>query len=617
VQPPLYNPHRLGAIPLDGVTSFRVWAPHASAVSVIGEFNGWNAKANPLQSGDDGVWWGDIAEAKTGHQYQIHLQNGKQSLTKNDPYAREIHHGTGKSVVYDDFSFEWQHPENVLKNWNELVLYELHIGTFRARPGRKVGTFDGVREQLPYLKNLGVNALEIMPPMSFPMETSWGYALTNPFAVESSYGGPEAFKRLIDAAHAEGIGIIIDVVINHFGPDNLDLWQFDGWSQNHKGGIYFYNDQRAWTPWGENRPDFGRGEVRQFLRDSCMLWLDQFHVDGLRFDATFYVRNIPGPDGKAGKDLPDGITLIKWINEEIKREFPKTLLIAEDIQREPSITKPIGAGGFGYDSQWDPAFNWPVCNAVVAIEDKDRSMRDIADAINFRYNEDFIQRVIYSESHDTVGNGQARLPQEIQPDDASSYYARKRSVLAAALMLTTPGMPMLFEGQEMLADGWFRDGVPIDWSKLKSYRGINRLYRDLIHLRRNIFGNTRGLTGPYAHVHHLNDAGKVIAFHRWLDHGVKDDVVVVASFTSQSFEDGYRIGLPADGRWVIRFNADWKGYSPDFDGVGEYQGVTDVTNEPRDGFDFSGAVPLAPYGFLILSREEEKADEPAGPAPTA
>ncbi len=616
MQTPTYNPNRLGALPVDGATSFRVWAPNASAVSVVGEFNDWKPDAHPLEKRERGVWERVVPEAKTGQQYQFHLENGEQRLTKNDPYAREIHHGTGKGVIYDDATFQWKSPDNVLPNWNEMVLYEIHIGTFRAAAGRKVGTFDGVIEQLPYLKSLGITALEIMPPMAFPMETSWGYGLTNPFAVESSYGGPDAFKRLIDAAHLEGIGIIVDFVINHFGPENLDLWQFDGWSENNKGGIYFYNDQRAWTPWGENRPDYGRGEVREYLRDSAMLWLDQFHVDGLRFDATLYVRNLPGSDGKAGKDLPDGQSLLRWMNGEIKRLFPKTILIAEDIQRDPVITKPIADGGYGFDSQWDPAFNWPVRNVVVAVEDQHRSMQFIAEAILFRYNADAIQRIIYSESHDTVANGQARLPQEIDGGDSASYYARKRSTLAAGLMLTSPGIPMLFEGQEILEDGWFREGVPIDWSKLKSFRGINRLYRDLVQLRRNAFGNTRGLTGPYATVHHVNEEQKVVAFHRWLAHGPKDDVIVLASFTTQSFEEGYRIGLPSGGRWIVRLNSDWKGYSPDFEDVGYDEGVIVAEAEPRDGFPCTGRVPLAPYGFIILSQEEAPHDEPgSGGAP--
>ena len=142
--------------------------------------------------------------------------------------------------------------------------------------------------------------------MAFPGERSWGYNLTNPFAVEASYGGPNAFKRLIDAAHQHGIAIILDVVYNHFGPDNLDLWQYDGWSENNRGGIYFYNDHRAWTPWGENRPDYGRGEVRQYFRDNMLFWLEEYHIDGLRFDSTLFIRNAKGNNNDPESDIAEG-----------------------------------------------------------------------------------------------------------------------------------------------------------------------------------------------------------------------------------------------------------------------------------------------------------------------
>jgi 1,4-alpha-glucan branching enzyme len=600
----------MGAIPVDGATRFRVWAPNADAVSVVGEFNGWQPGAHVLQREDGGMWTGEIKVARVGQQYQFHLENGDKKLTKNDPYAREIHPKTAKSVIYSD-TFAWKRPENVLANWNELVIYELHVGTFEAGPHHAAGRFEQIIRRLPYLKNLGVNALEIMPPMAFPSKTSWGYSLTNPFAIEPSYGGPDGFKRLVDAAHAEGIGIVLDIVINHFGPDNLDLWQFDGWSENDKGGIYFYNDHRAWTPWGENRPDFGRGEVRQYLRDSCLVWLEEFHVDGLRMDATLFIRNARGENNTPESDLPDGWTLMQWINEEAKRFFPKTLLIAEDIQRNEWITKKLGEGGLGYDTQWDPAFIHPVRGSVVAVNDQDRSMPEVADAILFRYNNDFIQRVIFSESHDSVANGQARIPQEIDAGDTGGYFARKRSTLAAAIMLTSPGIPMLFEGQEFLETGWFRDDVPVDWTKLDAFKGIHRLYRDLVQLRRNSFGHTRGLTGPFAVVQHRNDQDKVIAFHRWMEHGPGDDVVVLASFTNREFEGGYRFALPGGGRWFIRFNSDWKGYSPDFHGVSADLGFVEAEAEPRDGYPFTAELPLPSYGVLILSQEPAPADSSA------
>ena len=174
------------------------------------------------------------------------------------------------------------------------------------------------------------------------------------------------------------------------------------------------------------------------------------------------------------------------------------------------------------------------------------------------YNGDAIQRVIYTESHDEVANGHARVPEEIWPGNAGSWFSRKRSTLGAALVFTAPGIPMIFQGQEFLEDKYFRDNVPLDWSKLKTYAGIQLLYRDLIRLRRNWFNQTRGLRGQQLNVHHVNNADKVIGFHRWENGGPGDDVVVVANFANRSY-DSYALGFPRAGQWRVRFNSDWQG----------------------------------------------------------
>jgi 1,4-alpha-glucan branching enzyme len=598
-----YNPRGMGAVPFEGGTRFRVWAPHATAVSVVGEFNDWKADANPMQREDKGMWFAEIPAAKPGHQYQFEIVNGEWRARKNDAYARAIHGETTHGVIYAD-DFKWNSPETVLANWNELVLYELHVGNFSAGPHNSPGRFAQVQARLPYLKNLGINALEIMPPMAFPGERSWGYNLTNPFAIEAAYGDADAFKSLIDAAHSQGIAVILDVVYNHFGPDNLDLWQYDGWSQHNLGGIYFYNDHRAWTPWGENRPDYGRDEVRLYFRDNAIFWLEEYRIDGLRFDATLFMRNAKGYNNHPETDIKEGWTLMQWLNDEVQRVYPGRITIAEDIQQNKWMTKPTKEHGAGFGTQWDTAFVHPVRKCIVQTKDHDRSMADIAHALEFRYNDDAIQRVIYSESHDEVANGKARIPNSIDPDDAAGYFARKRSTLAAGLVLTTPGIPMLFEGQEFLEDGWFRDDVALDWSKLETFKGVNRLYRDLIHLRRNLFGNTRGLIGPFIHVHHLNDGDKIVAFHRWMDGGPKDDVIVVTSFTNRPMTDQYRIGFPREGEWIIRFNSDWKGYSEDFNDVGNPGGHILAEKKAYDGCDFSATVDIPAYGLLIFSQEK-------------
>jgi 1,4-alpha-glucan branching enzyme len=208
--------------------------------------------------------------------------------------------------------------------------------------------------------------------------------------------------------------------------------------------------------------------------------------------------------------------------------------------------------------------------------------------------------VIYTESHDEVANGHQRLPEEIWPGAADSWFSRKRSTLGAALVFTAPGIPMIFQGQEFLEDGWFDDREPLDWGRLKKFPGIHLLYRDLIRLRRNWFNQTRGLGGQHIHVHHLNDTDKLIAFHRWDDGGPGDDTIVVANFANRS-HDSYALGFPRAGMWRVRFNSDWQGYSGDF---GDRLGYdTLAEDDPLDSMPCRANVGIGPYAGLILSQD--------------
>lgn len=585
----------MGAIPHARGVGFRVWAPHAREVAVIGSFNKWDGSINSMQSEENGYWYADVAEAAVGDQYKFLLKTEQGELKRIDPYAREVTSSIGNGVVHDP-NFDWNGDNFHLAPWNELVIYELHVGTFNDQnDDNQPGDFSSVSARLDHLKKLGVNAIQIMPVGEFAGERSWGYNPAHIFSVEIDYGGSLALKQFIKRAHQEKIAVILDVVYNHLGPGDLDIWQFDGWSENNRGGIYFYNDERATTPWGDTRPDFGRGEVRQFLLDNVMMWLEEYHVDGIRFDCTQFIRTV---NGVGTQEIPDGWSLLQWINSQVAQKFPGRITIAEDLQHNRWLTKDAGAGGAGFSSQWDAMFVHPIRQAVTIPEDQCRSLGAIRDAVCYRYNDDAFDRVIYSESHDEVANGKKRVPQEISPDDPKGWYARKRSTLAAALVFTAPGIPMLFQGQEFLEGGWFRDTVPLDWDQNEDFQGIVRLYRDLIRLRTNVEGLTRGLCGQFTQVYHLHDENKVMAFHRW-DKGAADDVVVITNFSHEPL-DAYLIGFPAAGLWKLRFNSDWQGYSNDFQGHLSF----DVSAEAgeRDGLPFSAAVAIGPYSVLIYSQ---------------
>jgi 1,4-alpha-glucan branching enzyme len=596
------SPHGgMGAVLHAEGTTFRVWAPHAAAVSVKGSFNGESADATPLaRDGDSGYWSADVPGVKAGDTYRfvIRTEDGR-TLERRDPYARDLTNSVGVCIVTDP-AFDWGDDGFRMPPWDELVIYELHVGTFNDQDeDAEPGTVDSVIHKLDYIADLGFNCIEIMPSSEFAMSHSLGYNPAHIFAVEEAYGGPEGLKRLVKEAHARGMAVILDVVYNHFGPSDLDLWQFDGWTENGKGGIYFYEDWRSSTPWGDTRPDYRRGEVRQFIRDNALFWLEEFRFDGLRWDATGQIRNANGGN-HPGDDLPEGWEMICWVNREVNARQPWKLLIAEDLQTNAAVTRHPDQGGAGFDSQWDAQFVHPVREAVITPDDGARHMHAVAHAIGFSYDGDPVKRVIYTESHDEVMNGRARVPHEINVGNAESWESQKRSTLGAALMFTAPGIPMIFQGQEFLEDGWFADTVPLDWSKLQRFPGIHRLYRDLVHLRRNAWGATSGLRGPNVRVHHVNDADKVVAFHRWNGGGPGDDVIVVANLANRAYDE-YRVGVPRGGEWKVRFNSDWNGYSPDFGSHHSWHAEAD--DIPWDGMPLSIGIGLGPYTAIILSQD--------------
>jgi 1,4-alpha-glucan branching enzyme len=583
----------MGAIPLSKGVAFRVWAPHAERVAVVGSFNGFDETAHLLSPEGNGNWYGEVESAASGNEYKFAIKNGEQQLSRIDPYARQVTNSVGNGVIYRD-DFDWEDDNFRMPAWNELVIYELHIGTFARSEEGKPGSFDDAIKRLRYLKALGINAVEVMPIAEFAGDLSWGYNPAHIFSVETAYGGPDGFKRFVKASHALGIAVILDVVYNHFGPSDLDLWRFDGWSENDKGGIYFYNDWRSSTPWGDTRPDYGRGEVRSYIHDNAMMWLGEFRCDGLRYDMTLYIRSVSGN----GDDLHEGWTLAQWINRDVADRFPGKITIAEDLRSNEAVTLHENEGGANFSTQWDDGFVHPIRAAVIAADDAHRSMTAVRDALLHRYGGDVFKRVVYTESHDEVANGKARVVSEINANDPEGWYALKRSTLGAGLVLTAAGIPMLFQGQTILEDGWFQDTDALDWSNVRKFSGVSRLYRDLIRLRLNADGFSRGLTGQHINVHHVNDGDKVIAFLRHKEGGPDDHTLILANFSAQGWES-YQVGVPVAGRWVARFNSDWNGYRED---LGNFP-VLDVnaTEIERDGQPATATVAVAAYSLSIYT----------------
>ena len=593
---PSTHPDVFGAIPYAGGTTFRVWAPNATSVNVAGSFNGWSMTSKPLGGEPDGWWSCDVSVAGAGNEYKYVIDG---SLWKVDPRAKDVVSSVGNGVIRnnsDNYSWTPFTPPA----WNEMIIYEMHIGTYNDTAGGNPGTWNTAIAKLDHIQSLGVNVVEIMPVAEFSGDYSLGYNPVNLFAPESAYGTRGQMWNFIDACHQRGIAVLIDLVYNHFGPSDLgfSLWQFDGYSAAvDTGGIYFYEDSRRVTPWGDTRPNFETPEVRSFIRDNVIYWMDEFNMDGIRMDGTAYIREID----IGQPEIPEGWSLMQWINDEVDAAYPEKICIAEDMRDNDWITKTTGGGGAGYDSQWDAGFHHKVVAALETGDDINRNMWDIRDAVTHSYNNVDTQRVIYTESHDEVGqsSGKSRVPSRINGADPTSYYSKKRSTLGAGIVFTSPGIPMIFMGQEFLEVGDWHDDDPLDWTNDTTYAGIKLMYQHLISLRRNLSNNTLGLMAGNVNAYHVNNTAKVIAYHRWWNGGPGDDVIVVANFSYEGITN-YNIGMPQGGRWRVRLNSDWDGYDSEFLNWDSLD--TNATLGTKDGLVYNANVSVAPYSFIILSQ---------------
>jgi 1,4-alpha-glucan branching enzyme len=620
----------MGAVPYVGGVTFRVWSIFADSISVVGDFNGWSTTATPLaREGNPNYWSADVKGAKAGDAYKFYVSyaaNPSHEPHRMDPYASSITKDAGgnmnavvasRNTAFDSGSYS-------TPAWNEAVIYELHIPTFNATPASGAtpaipGTFDTAAIRLPELAQLGINAIEIMPLGEFSGNASTGYNPGYIFAVEDTFGGPDEFRIFVNAAHALGIAVILDVVYNHV--DGLDLWQFDGWSMEGRtcswcapqpppvgvdGGIYFFQDSRAHTPYSHARFDVGRPEVAQYLFDNVTRWLQDRFLDGLRFDSIVSIRNIQNQydNWQLEQPEPNDIALLQRMNGHVQNNQPWKIMIAEDLQGDARITTSANAGGYGFDAQWDDNFCGKLRWAATAPADDQRNIPDLGAGLAAMNGASAFQSIAYGENHDKDDPRQGgRLPAAIGNGHADSWFAKKQSTLAACVALTAPGIPMLFMGQEFLEYrpfpnfGGYPD--PIDWGRKDTYNGIWTLYRDMIRLRRNWNNNTRGLHGRNIHVLPVF-ADNMLIYHRWDQGGAGDDVVVVCNFANQKYAS-YAIGAPNPGMWRVRFNSDVGAYDGFFDNWPSFD--TDAGGPPLNGMPCTANISIGAYTCLVLSQD--------------
>ncbi len=558
----------MGAVPGDGETSFRVWAPHADAVAVRGSFTGWS-EATPLAAEGNGCWSVVLPGVGPGAEYRFQISYGGQLLDRIDPYAQQVTR-EGAAVVYDHASFDWGGDRSCCPSQSQLVIYEATWAPVGAAG-------DGLVGRLDHIADLGVNAIQLLPVTETGQ--AWVEQTGQVFAISPAHGGPDALKTLVREAHRRGLAVIWDVAYHHLGPVGTGLWRYDGWGADGYGGIYYYNDQRARTPWGPTRPDFGRPEVQRMLLDNALMWLRDYHLDGLRYDHTGYLYSVDG----TGFELSEGWDLVRRLNQTVRAELPDRVLVAEDLPGHSRITATSDDGAL-FHAQWDAHFLQSVRRALEASSDRDRSVVEVRDAIGSSYG-DPLCRVIYAANHDELAEAlEAAAPE----DPVAAWAERRRAALAVAVVLTSPGIPMLVEGQVSAAG--LDDAV--------TSQGRNP-YQDLARLRRNWFGQTRGLRGAGLFVHHTNDDQNLIAWQRWDRHGAGDDVVVVANLSAEP-RSGYRIGMPGAGQWRLRFSCDDPAYP---DSAGHCGGDIEAYEGRRDQMDAHAEISIGGYSLQVYSQD--------------
>jgi len=608
---------------------FRVWAPNAEKVSVAGDWNKWNPNQDLLRRESDGIHWRGISQrARPGEEYKyvLEISDGekKRQVWRNDPRGEILRLNKQQTswvnVIYDHQVFKWTDDDFERPSLDKLVLYQVHVGSFSysgcskqiykedKEVSGKVGTFRELTDRLDYLADMGINGIALLPitqDVHIAPYNCWGYDPVSLFALHTDYGTPDDLKQLINTAHSKGISVFFDMIANHLCGKNI-LNAFDG------KDIYFPEDESRNTDWGP-RFNFSHPRVQEYILDAVEYWLRDYHFDGVRMDSTGNIRAY----FKDGENviLPDGWALLQRMNDMIASKYPDKITIAEDLMDHEGY---INQGGIGFQLQWDEVLFRSLLQVMICPKDSHRDIGSVCDALlrSLQRGSPSAGRIVFTENHDTVpADRQGRIPAAVlrglSPDwpdcgeTEKHVFAIKRAALALALIMTSPGTPMMLQGQEIFetcALAW-PYGPAVDWDRAKRLEpagGSVKLVKDLITLRRNLGGVTAGLTGEGVRVYHRNFDDKVIAYHRWLNGGPADDVIIVANFSNTQFEE-YEVGFPRAGEWHLRFQLDLKDYSSLFRDFKSKEIIVSE-NQPRDGYPFAGCVQLGTYSLVILSQ---------------
>lgn len=580
---------------------FRIWAPTAKSVSVIGSFNEWDRTQNPMEKISDTVWEVVIPKLKQFdlYKYSIETKDGR-ILEKADPYAVHFETRPGTASKLFESSYQWedaawmQARKKKIPYKEPMNVYEVHLGSWKHHEDEQFPSYIRfAQEIIPYLKKMSYTHVEFMPLTEYPFDGSWGYQVTGYFAPTSRYGTPDDFCKMVDLFHQAGIGVILDWVPAHFPKDAAGLCEFDGTY------CYEYADplKMEHKAWGTRVFDYGKGEVCSFLISSACNWLEHYHVDGLRVDAVAsmlyldYDRQEWRPNVYGGHENLEAVDFLRHLNETVFSRNPDVLMIAEESTAWPLVTKPTDIGGLGFNFKWN--MGW--MNDMLSYVSLDPIYRSYNhDKLTFSFFYCFSENYILPISHDEIVYGKCSMLKKMS-GNPENQYATYRAFLA--YMMAHPGKKLLFMGQEFAQINEWNYQTQLDWNLLEEpehqkmllfSESLNRFYLEHAPLWQDD-DSWKG----FSWISNDDYQQSVIAFRRIDDDG--NEIMVVCNFCPVLRND-YCIGVPYVGKYELLFNTD----DVVFGGSGVSEKSFRTIEEPMHGFEQHISMTLAPLSVVYL-----------------
>ena len=597
--------------------AFAVWAPNASDVRVVGNFNGWKGDRHMMQTlGGSGIWELFVPGLGEGELYKYEIHNGRHKFFKADPYAfmMEEPPGTSSIVFKSKYTFRdgaWIGKRAQNRAWREpLAIYEVHLGSWRrvAEEKNRPLTYREIAPLLAdYVKENGFTHIEFLPLKEHPYGPSWGYQVSAYFAPSARYGTPDDFRFLVDHLHQKDIGVLMDWVPAHFPKDAFALGRFDGTA------LYEHDDPRKGEhpDWGTYIFNYGRHEVRNFLIANALFWLREFHLDGLRVDAVAsmlyldYSRKegewIPNEFG--GRENLEALSFIKELNEVTHRECPAALMIAEESTAWPQVSHPVYAGGLGFDFKWN--MGW-MHDTLKYFQTDPLFRGGNHNALTFGLIYAWSENFILPFSHDEVVHMKGALLNKM-PGDEWQRFANLRALYG--YMWAHPGKKLLFMGGEFGQWREWAETESLDWHLLEQpiHKGVQTLLKDLnkLYVKRAALWESDSDAAGFGWIEVDNAAENVLAFRRSSPETGKE-LICVCNF-SPLVREGHRIGLPREGTYKQILNTDDEKYCGGGFGV-----VKSIKAEatPWHGLDYSAEITLPPLGTMWFEASVEKKKAP-------